>query len=255
MLAKHVENVALEKLPLAEGLEAARRIGAKDLAQRLVVIHKILEVLGLEHSCAERVWTDAEWRALVPAFEAERDWPDAPEGEFRRCSLSKRMGAVFQLRHWRSRAEGAAIHKPPMRLKEDLTQVLSRWAGAEIKATKVASKARVGATDGWADAEKELKAAWRVEFRENPEFAPLAGFEAAPGRSPAKARSQAIEAAVGERWRAWKAEQGVGGREDTYEFCTVPVPNLWASVAPYEAVVTKKTEKSTFDPLQFHTLI
>jgi hypothetical protein len=31
------------------------------------------------------------------------------------------------------------------------------------------------------------------------------------------------------------SDQGVGGREDTYEFRAVPVPNLWAAVAPYEA--------------------
>ena len=252
-------HVALEKMPPADGLEAAHRIDAKNsfgftllakdglLAPQLLVLRAMLEVLGLEHSCAERTWSDAEWRALLPAFAAEREWPDAPEGEFRRCSLLKRLSAVFQLRHWRSHDENATIHLAHTRLKEDVTQVLSRWSGATIKATKVAGMARVGAAAvaGWEGqaTEQELKATWRAEFRENPNFAPLEVFAAAevPGKSPAKLRSQAIEAAIGARWREWKAAQGVGGREDAYEYRSVPVPNLWVAVAA-ESVRTTTEE-------------
>lgn len=114
-------RVAIEKMPLADGLRFAHRKDAMDvititsdqILAKLTLIKKTLNVLGMEHSCEERVWSAAEWERLLPMFQAPQVWPDLPASSSLKSSpLMERLGVTFGLRNRRKATAPTAAAQP-----------------------------------------------------------------------------------------------------------------------------------------------
>lgn len=229
-------NVALEKMGVRAVVEAARRDARKVSkfvpltcalpTSKLLVVRRVCAALDIAHSCEAKEWGEAEWRALLPAFDApwkEVDGGGGGGGSGAATTLRDHARHVFDVRHQLvGDAEREREITPERLLMLDVSAVLSRWSGTTVERERVGEgKVRASLEGGGGgpllDDYSAFRAATLPQLKE--QF---------PGNYDA-ARKE-----LGRLWELEKGKRGVSPPKSKvfYTYATQPALDglLWAAV-------------------------
>jgi hypothetical protein len=231
------QHLALEKLgkpalAIAERMDIKASSGLAHLSPltkvKLEVVRTLCAAMGLEHSCAPKTWSHAEWSALVAGLGAL----EVEEG----VTLLQRAASVFGLR-MREVEERQNETTPEMAACNVLNRVFTAWCGTDVKRTAAATGpkqitvgspgggSRSGSPGGSSGDESPSALAAYHDFA-----TPRRQQLKAEGMGDAEAKKQ-----VGVEWKARKPKKE-SKRVRVYDYRTIPALDglLWRAVQPFK---------------------
>lgn len=131
---------------------------------KLQVIQRFCSILGLEDLATPRIWTEAEWQDLIPAFNELWD-PADPES----LTVSDHARVVFGVREHRlvEEDERKVDTTPSRLLLLEVDSVLRRWSGTSIKRTWVGdAKVRTPSKGGGESLKADFQTFLKTKMKE-----------------------------------------------------------------------------------------